>query len=93
VKIILRCIIVGLASAVAFGALSFSLVPLFDAYVAPFRLLAPIMDKVPVTLINGLNRLLPVAGPAAGVGIILATVLVFWTAIFGAIYFAWVTWM
>lgn len=95
IKTLLRSTIVGVVAAISLGVLAFALAPFFDAvgiYIAPFSLLAPILDKIPVTLINGLNHLLPVDGPEAGVGLILGTVLVFWTVILGAIYFAWVTW-
>lgn len=93
-KILRRSVVVGVIAAVALGVLAYALTPFFDAvfiYIAPFSLFAPILDKILRTaLINGLIHLLPVDGPEAGVGLILGTVLGFWTAIFGAVHLAWV---
>jgi uncharacterized membrane protein HdeD (DUF308 family) len=92
IKMLYRSIAVGAVAAIVLGVLAFAF-PFFDAfsvYIAPFGLLAPILDRIPGTLINQLNGLLPDDGPAAGVAVILGTVLGFWTAIFGALYFAWI---
>jgi hypothetical protein len=84
----------GVGAAIALGVLAFTLAPFFDAvgvYIAPFGLLGPILDRIPLPLINEVDRLLPIAGPSAGVGLILVSVLSFWSVIFGVLYFAWVT--
>jgi hypothetical protein len=89
-----RSVAVGVGAAIALGVLAFALAPFVDAvgvYIAPFGLLTPILDRIPSTVINEVDRLLPIAGPAAGVGLILVGVLSFWSVIFGALYFAWVT--
>jgi hypothetical protein len=100
--LLIRSTIIGAVSAVALGVLAFALNAFFDAgpgplepvgvYIAPFRLLSPILDRIPLTLVNMVDRLLPIDGPAAGVGLILVGVLSFWTVSFAALYFAWATW-
>jgi hypothetical protein len=93
-KIVARSITAGLIAAIALGILAFALAPFFDAvglYIAPSGLFAPILDRVPLALVNKLNRLMPGNGPAAGVAFIMAGVMLFWTIIFGGLYFAWAT--
>jgi hypothetical protein len=89
-----RSVAVGVGAAIALGVLAFALAPFVDAvgvYIAPFGLLVPILDRIPLPLINEVDRLLPIAGPAAGVGLILVAVLSFWSVIFVVLYFAWVS--
>jgi len=89
-----RSIVVGAACAIALVVLAFALAPFFDAvgvYIAPFALLAPVIDKVvPEALISVIDRFMPIAGPAAGVALIVSSVLAFWTIIFSALHLAWV---
>lgn len=88
-----RSVAVGVACAIGLGVLAFALAPFFDAvgvYIVPFDLFAPVIDRVvPEALINIVDRLMPVDGPAAGVGLIVGSTLLFWTVIFSAIYFVW----
>ena len=89
-----RSVAVGVACAIGLGVLAFAFAPFFDAvgvYIVSFDLFAPVIDRVvPEALINIVDRLMPVDGPAAGVGLIVGSTLLFWTVIFSAIYFVWI---
>lgn len=88
-----RSIAVGVACAIALCVVAFALAPFFDTvgvYTAPFALIAPVLDKVvPESVINIVDRLMPVAGPAAGVALILGCTLACWTVVFSTFYFVW----
>jgi hypothetical protein len=89
-----RSVAVGVACAVGLGVLAFALAAFSDAvgvYIAPLALFAPVIDRLaPEAVINIVDRLMPVDGPAAGVGLIVGGTLVFWTVIFSALYFVWI---
>ena len=95
VNTLFRSVAVGVACAIGLGVLAFALAAFSDAvgaYIAPLALFAPVIDRlVPEAVINIVDRLMPVDGPAAGVGLIVGGTLVFWTIIFSTLYFAWVT--
>ena len=99
-NVLFRSIRVGAVCAIALGVLAFALNAFSDAvgayidavgvYIAPLALFAPVIDRlVPEAVINIVDRLMPVDGPKAGVGLIVGGTLVFWTVIFSAIYFVW----
>lgn len=94
VNTLFRSVAVGLACAIGLGVLAFALAAFSDAvgvYIAPLALFAPVIDRlVPEAVINIVDRLMPVDGPAAGVGLIVGGTLVFWTVIFSALYFVWI---
>jgi hypothetical protein len=96
-----RSVAVGVACAVGLGVLAFALAAFSDAvgvyidavgvYIAPLALFAPVIDRlVPEAVINIVDRLMPVDGPEAGVGLIVGGTLVLWTVIFSALYFVWI---
>jgi len=100
-NVLFRSIRVGAVCAIALGVLAFALNAFSDAvgayidavgvYIAPLALFAPVIDRlVPEAAINMVDRLMPVDGPAAGVGLIVGGTLVFWTVIFAVLYFVWI---
>jgi hypothetical protein len=82
--------VVGTVAAIAVGGLAFALGPFFDAlgaYIEPAGFLLPAIGRaIPM---RAVDWLIPNGGAAAGVLFILVCTLVFWTAVFGATYFAW----
>src|SRR5207245_8074415 len=94
VNTLFRSVAVGLACAIGLGVLAFALAAFSDAvgvYIAPLALFAPVIDRlVPEAVINIVDRLMPVDGPAAGVGLIVGGGLVFWTVVFSALYFVFI---
>jgi len=90
-KLLIRSFVFGMLAAIGLGVLTICTGTFFDVYIAPLGLFTPILDRIPLTVVNEVDRLLPIAGPAAGVGFIFAGALCFWTIIFGALYFIFVT--
>jgi hypothetical protein len=77
---------------VALGAAAFALSPFFDAvgvYIMPARLMAPVLGPIVPSRLT--YWLVPEGGAAAGVLLILASSVLFWTICFGVIYFVWAT--
>ena len=58
-------------------------------YITPARLLVPVLG--PIITPKLVYWLVPDGGPAAGVLLIFASAVLFWTICFGALYFAWAT--
>lgn len=82
----------GAVGAIALGVIAYALAPVFDAvgvYIMPARLLVPVVGRVIPSRL--MYQLVPDGGAAAGVLLILASAVLFWTVCFGAIYFAWAT--
>jgi hypothetical protein len=81
---------VGAGAAVATGAVAFALTPFFDAmgvYFAPAQLLLPVVGTlIPARV---MDWLVPNGGPSAGVLLVLACALLFWTVVFGAAHRVW----
>jgi hypothetical protein len=91
-NIFFRSVAVGVVAAIAVGVLAFALAPFFDAvgmYVAPAGLFIPVLGRIIPTAV--VYKLIPDGGPVAGVFLILASTLLFWTFILGALYFGWIT--
>ena len=92
VTVLLRSVGVGIMAAIALAALAFAAASFLDidavgVYVAPARLVLPVLGRIiPSGWVYGL---VPSGGAAAGVLLILASAVVPWTVFFGAIYFAW----
>lgn len=87
-----KSILVGASSTIAACVVAFALAPWFDAIgllITPAAILIPIVGSiVPSTAID---LLVPSAGPAAGVLLILSCTLLFWAVIFGGVYFTLAT--
>jgi hypothetical protein len=82
----------GTIGAIALGVIAYALAPLFDAvgmYIMPARLLVPVVGRIIPSRL--MYQLVPDGGAAAGLLLILASAVLFWTVSFGAIYFAWAT--
>jgi hypothetical protein len=85
-----RSAAVGLIAAITIGLLAFALSPFFDAlgvYIAPAGLLLPVIGRVIPS--NMAAWWTPDGGPTAGVLLVLLSTLLFWTVMFGLVYFAW----
>lgn len=83
-----KSFIIGMVSAIAVEILAFALAPFFDAvgvYTMPSGLLIPVIGRlIPSKVIYWL---IPDGGAAAGVLLILVCTLLFWTIVFGVIFF------
>lgn len=91
-KLFFSSVGVGIIAAAVLGAVAFALSPFFDAvvvYITPARLLVPVLG--PIITPKLVYWLVPDGGPAAGVLLIFASAVLFWTICFGALYFAWAT--
>ena len=83
-----RSAVVGVICAIAFGVVAFALAHFFDAvivYAAPGITFLPL---VPTKLAYWLD---PDGGPAVGVFLLVVCALLFWTILFGAAHFGWVS--
>jgi hypothetical protein len=89
-----RSVGVGIAAAIALAVLSFGVAKFFNVdavglYVAPAKVVLPILGNI---IPSGLvYALVPTGGAAAGILLILVSAILPWTLFFGAIYFAWAT--
>lgn len=91
-KLFLSSVGVGIIAAVALGAVAFALSPFFDAvglYIMPARLMVPVLGPIVPSRLT--YWLAADGGAAAGVLLIIASVILFWTVCFGGLYFAWAT--
>jgi hypothetical protein len=80
---------VGVILAVGIGVLAYALAPIFDAvgiYVTPGTMFLPL---IPSKLVY---RLDPNGGPGVGISLLLLSSVFFWTILFGAAHFIWVSW-
>ena len=89
-KLVLLSAVVGILAAIALGGLAFAAEPHFDAvgvYFAPARLTIFVVEPlIPSRL---MYWLVPDGGASAGLFLILASAILFWSVFFGAIYFTW----
>jgi hypothetical protein len=89
--LLLKSVNVGIVAAIALGGLSFGAAFFFNfdavgLYVAPARLVLPVLGpSIPSRWIY----VVPNGGAAAGILLILVSALLPWTLFFGGIYFAW----
>lgn len=91
-KLFFSSVGVGIIAALALGAVAFALSPFFDAvgvYIMPARLMVPVLGPVVPSRLT--YWLVPDGGAAAGVLLIIASAILFWTICSGALYFAWAT--
>src|SRR5260370_39582665 len=80
--------VIGMGLAVALGVLAYALAPFFDAvgvYAAPGIIFLPLM---PSQVGYWLDR---DGGPSVGVFLLLLCATFFWTILFGAVHYAWVS--
>jgi hypothetical protein len=84
--------LIGLALAIACGAVALTLAPLLDAvgfYIMPAAWLLPLVG----TIMTPVQKLLvPDGGPAAGVMDILTAAILFWTVLFAVAHFGFSSW-
>jgi hypothetical protein len=84
--------VVGMLLALAVGAIVLVLASFIDAvgfYIAPAKILAPIIG--PLIPSSMMYRLAPDGGAPAGILVIMICTLCFWTIVFTAVDFAWLS--
>jgi hypothetical protein len=80
----------GTLAALSAGVIAFALSHFFDAFslfISPSRLVLPVIE--PLVPDSVIYWLVPDGGATAGVLLIMFCALLFWSAVFGAIHFAW----
>jgi hypothetical protein len=92
VMLLLKSVGVGIVAAIALGGLSFGAASFFNfdavgLYVAPARLVLPVLG--PIISSRWIYIVEPNGGAAAGILLILVSAFLPWTLFFGGLYFAW----
>jgi hypothetical protein len=91
-KLVLMSAVVGILAPIALGGLAFAEEPHFDAvgvYFAPARLTIFVVGPlIPSRLVYWL---VPDGDAPAGLFLTLVSAILFWSILFGAIYFTWAT--
>jgi hypothetical protein len=85
---ILKSAVIGMLLAIAVGVLAYAVAPFFDVvgiYAAPGIMFLPL---IPSKLVYWLG---PNEGPAVGIFLLLLCATFFWTVLFGAAHFGWVS--
>lgn len=85
--LLLRSVGIGLSAAIALGALAFAAASFFDAvglFFTPAKLTVPVTMFFAPRLIYELD---PDGGPGAGVLVVLASAIWFWSVVFAVTYF------